>query len=132
MKKILLALTVLLSGCTIVDAYLMTKYDPNEYQLVTDIRSEARQFKTQCDDATNSKSNAIRIAYDTQLFVLYSEHIPRNENLITASKALDVIAQGLANQYKNDKVSSAFCKIKFETIETSADKLQKVIGGRPR
>ena len=132
MKKLLLSLVILLSGCTVLDAYLMTKYDPNEYQLVTDIRAEARQFKTQCDDAVISKFNAGKIAYDTQLFVLYSEHIPRNENLITASKALDVIAQGLANQYKNDKVSPTFCKIKFETIETSADKLQKVIGGRPR
>jgi hypothetical protein len=133
MKKLLIAVSlIVLQGCTLIDAYLMTKYDPNEYQLITDIRSEARQFKTQCDDAVISKFNAGKIAYDTQLFVLYSEHIPRNENLITASKALDVIAQGLANQYKNDKVSPAFCKIKFDSIETSADKLQKVIGGRPR
>lgn len=133
MKKILLVVSLIaLQGCTLVDAYLMTKYDPNEYQLITYIRSEAQQFKTQCDDANVSKFNSMKTALDTQLFVLYSEHIPRNENLIAASKALDTIAQGLANQYKNDKVSPTFCKIKFDSIEVSADKLQKVIGGRPR
>jgi len=133
MKKILIILSlVILQGCTVLDAYLMTNYDPNEYQLITYIRAEARQFKTQCDNVNSSKFNAGKIAHDTQLFVLYSEHIPRNENLIEASKALNVIAQGLLTQYQNDKVSPAFCKIKFENIETSADKLQKVIGGRPR
>jgi hypothetical protein len=133
MKKILIALSLgILQGCTLLDAYLMTNYDPNEYQLITHIRAEARQFKTQCDDANISKFNAGKVAHTTQLFVLYSEHIPRNENLIEASKALNVIAQGLLTQYQNDKVSPAFCKIKFENIETSADKLQKVIGGRPR
>jgi hypothetical protein len=133
MKKILIILSlVILQGCTLLDAYLMTNYDPNEYQLITYIRAEARQFKTQCDNVNSSKFNAGKIAHDTQLFVLYSEHIPRNENLIEAGKALNVIAQGLLTQYQNDKVSPAFCKIKFENIETSADKLQKVIGGRPR
>jgi hypothetical protein len=133
MKKLLIAVSLIaLQGCTLIDAYLMTKYDPNEYQLITDIRSEARQFKAQCDDAVISKFNAGKISYDTQLFVLYSEHIPRNENLIAASKALDLIAQGLAGQYRNDRVSPEFCKIKFDSIETAADKLQKVIGGRPR
>jgi len=132
MKKLLVALTVLLSGCTVVDAYLMTKYDPNEYQIITGIRAEAGHAKTQCDSALTSRYNATKISYDTQTFVLYSEHIPRNDNLLAAAKALDNIAQGLADQYKQEKVSPAFCKIKFETIETSADKLQKVIGGRPR
>ena len=43
------------------------------------------------------------------------------------------IAKGLADQYaKSDKVSTAFCKIKFTSIETSADKIQTVTAGRPR
>jgi len=132
MKKILLSLVVLLSGCTVVDAYLMTKYDPNEYQMITDIRSKARQSKAQCDDFNVSKINSSITAYSTQLFALYSEHIPRNKDLIEGSQALNVVAQGLSDQYKNTKVSPAFCKIKFESIETSAEKMQIVIGRRPR
>ena len=111
---------------------ILYRNDPNEYQLITYIRQESHNSKTDCDNANLSKFNAEDIAHHTQLFVLYSEHIPRNSNLIDASKALDTIAQGLATQYKTGTVSPAFCKIKFDSLETSAEKLQKVIGGRPR
>ena len=133
MKKLLLLPLMLLSGCTVIDAYLMTHYDPNEYKLITDIRAEAQLAKAQCDDPAASKANAVKVANDTQLFVLYSEHVPRNEQVISASKDLHTIAQGLADQYaKFDKVSPGFCKIKFTSVETNADKMQETIARRPR
>ena len=134
MKQLITTLAItLLSGCSVLDAYLMTHYDPNEYQLITSIRAEAQQFKTQCDDASVGKSNAAKLATDTQLFVLYSEHVPRNTDVISASKDLHLLAQGLVDQYtKSDKVSPGFCKIKFNNVETSADKMQQVIARRPR
>jgi hypothetical protein len=133
MKKVLLALFLLtLSSCSVINAYLMTHYDPNEYKTITKIRAEAQQFKNQCDDAIISQANSIKLAQDTQYFVLYSEHIPKNEDMISASKDLQSIAQGLADQYAKAKVSPAFCKIKFTTVETSADRMQTVISGRPR
>jgi len=133
MKQVVLSLLMLtLSGCAVVDAYLMTHYDPNEYKTITEIRAEAQQFKNQCDDAVTSQVNSAKLATDTQYFVLYSEHIPKNNNMISASKDLHDIAQGLADQYSKAKVSPAFCKIKFSSIETSADRMQTVIAGRPR
>jgi hypothetical protein len=111
----------------------MTHYDPNEYKLITDIRAEAQIYKSQCDDLATSKTNAIKLANNTHLFVLYSEHIPRNDQLISASQDLHTIAQGLVDQYaKSDKVSTGFCKIKFTSIESNADIMQKTIAGRPR
>ena len=133
MKKLLLLPLMLLSGCTVIDAYLMTHYDPNEYKLITDICAEAQLAKAQCDDPAASKANAVKVANDTQLFVLYSEHVPRNEQVISASKDLHTIAQGLADQYaKFDKVSPGFCKIKFTSVESNADTMQTIIGKRPR
>ena len=134
MKKLLIALVVsLMSGCALVDAYLMTHYDPNEYQSITDIRADAQQYKSQCANDEASKINAAKLAVSTQRFVLFSEHVPRNENMIAASNQLNDMAKGLVDQYaKPAKVSAIFCKIKFESIETSADKMQKVIAGRPR
>lgn len=135
MRKLLVigSLCSLLSGCALVDAYFMTHYDPNEYKIITDIRANAQVYKSQCDDAVQSKANAINMANQTQLFVLYSEHIPKNDLLISASKDLHTIAQGLADQYsKFDKVSPGFCKIKFSNLETSSDKMQLTIGKRPR
>jgi hypothetical protein len=112
---------------------MLTGFDNNEYQLVTKIRAEAQTFKTECDDLIKSKNNAIQLTYDTNLFMLYSEHIPHNDDVIDASKSLHDIAEGLSNQYnKSDKVSPMFCKIKFTTVETSADKIQTTVGRRPR
>jgi len=133
MKKLLLVISIMLSGCAVVDAYLMTHYDPNEYKLVTDIRAEAQIYKSQCDDFATSKTNAIKLANNTNLFVLYSEHIPHNDQLISASQDLHAIAKGLVDQYsESDKVSTGFCKIKFASIESNADIIQKTIAGRPR
>jgi hypothetical protein len=135
MKNFMLAVAVLLwlSGCAVADAYRMARYDPNEYELITGIRAEARYYKEQCNDAVVSKMNANKLSLDIMMFELYSEHIPRNDALIKSAKDLREIAQGLDNQYTHAaKVSPAFCKIKFESIETSADRMQTIIGARPR
>ena len=132
-KLLLVALVTLLPGCALVDAYLMTKYDPNEYRIITEIRSDANTYKTQCDDAVASKANSVAIADKTKLFQFYSEQIPRNTNGISASKNLNEIAQGLKTRYAGaDKVSATFCKLKFEGIEIGATTIQHVLGNRPR
>ena len=133
MKRFLLITFVsLLSGCALIDAYLM-KYDANEYRIITEIRSDAQSYKTNCDDPVLSKTNAIAIASKTHLFAMYSQYLPHNKPVISASQELDKIAQGLKTQYSSGaKVSSAFCKIKFQSIETSAESMQKIIGDKPR
>jgi hypothetical protein len=132
MKKLILLTALLLNGCALVDAYLMTKYDPSEYQLITNIRHTAQQAKSQCNDAVISKSNSVNLSLQTHLFVLYSEHVPRNKDVITAASELDAIAQGLSTQYTKATVSTVFCRIKIESIESAADHMQAVIGARPR
>lgn len=137
MKRFLLALSIasasVLQGCAVVDAYLMTKYDPNEYRIIAEIRTDAGIYKRECSNPDLSKSNAALLAEKTQLFSNYSEHIPRNTNVIKSSAELNNIAQGLVEMYKKPAPPSAvFCKIKFETIENSAKTMQHVIGARPR
>lgn len=132
MKRLILITLLLLNGCALVDAYRMTKYDPNEYRMITEIRYSAQQAKTQCNNTTISQNNSINLSTQTHIFVLYSEHVPSNDQVIAAANELDAIAQGLSNQYTKATVSAAFCRIKFENIETSADYMQKVIGARPR
>jgi len=134
MRKLLLISAVLmLSSCTVIDAYLMTHYDPNEYNNITVIRADAGQFKNKCDDAVASRANAERIAYETNAFKLYSENIPKNDDNYKAATSLNEIAQGLVERYnKGDPVSPVFCKLKFGAIENSAGLMQHVIGKRPR
>ncbi len=130
---ITLPLVLALSGCALVDAFLMTKYDPNEYKMITDIRSQAQFYKSQCSDSVQSKTNANKLLYESQTFTLYSEHVPRNTDVKKAAGELNAMVKGLSDQYENNKeVGSTFCKIKFETIEKSANRIQTIIGGRPR
>lgn len=135
MKK-LLALCVAigaLNGCTIIDAYLMTKYDPNEYRIITEIRTDAGRSKAECANPLISATNAVAIASKTSLFVNYSENIPRNDDGFKAAKSLNEIAQGLSIRYQgSDTVSPVFCKLKFESIENSASLIQHTLGNRPR
>jgi hypothetical protein len=133
MRKLLLLSVFLLNGCTVVDAYLMTHYDPNEYGSITTIRADAGQFKTRCNDLVISRANAEKIAYETNAFKLYSENIPKNTDNYKSAVALNEIAQGLVDRYnKPDPVNPIFCKLKFEGIESSATLMQHVIGNRPR
>ena len=135
MKKplIIMGLIAMLSGCAVVDAYLMTKYDPNEYKLITEIRSDSELAKRTCDDVNVSKMNAIIVANKTHLFELYSQEVTRNQNVIVASKELNEIAQALEARYsQTEPVSVAYCKLKFGNIENNAGTMQHIIGARPR
>ena len=135
MKKLLIimGLSIFLPGCALVDAYLMTKYDPNEYKLITEIRADAQLAKKNCEDNTVSKMNSIIVANKTHLFELYSQEVPRNQNVINASKDLNEIAQGLETRYnQSTPVSPAYCKLKFTSIESNAGTMQHTIGARPR
>ena len=134
MKKLLLSpLVLLLNGCVLLDSYLMARFDANEYRIISEIRTDDGIYKKDCNDPLLSRPNATALAEKTQLFVNYSEHLPRNSNVITAGQQLHDIAQGLAKSYHNPRPPSpAFCRIKFETVETSAATMQRIIGNRPR
>ena len=134
MKRLLIALSILaLNGCALYDAYMMTGYDSNEYLIITEIRTNAALSKAQCDDAKQSRLNAMALSNKTNLFQNYEEQIPRNMNGINASRELHKIAQGLNDRYNSGAVvSTTFCKLKFESVEHSAQTIQHVIGQRPR
>ena len=121
-----------LSGCAVWDAYFMAPYDANEYMLITEIRTNAIQYRRQCDNPVMAPVNAQAMANRTELYEKYEEQIPRNDNGIRASKALNEIAQGLNTAYGRGPVSVTFCKLKYNNIEHSAELIQRVTAGRPR
>jgi hypothetical protein len=133
MKKLAIILAILaLNGCALYDALMMTGFDSNEYYLVTQIRTDAQVYKTQCDNPVLAPANAQAIALKTKLFQNYSEQIPSNENGIKASTSLNEIAQGLDDAYKKSTPSPVFCKLKYGSIENAAYVIQHVVGNRPR
>lgn len=133
-RKILLLTTiVVLGGCGAVDAILMTKFDSNEYQIITQIRLDAETYSASCNDPQASKANALVMAKETNLFELYSQELPHNGDGYKAAQALNEIAQGLTKRYEDGtQVSPLFCKLKFEGIQHSADTIRHVLANRPR
>jgi hypothetical protein len=133
MKRVLIILsTLVFTGCAVLDAYLMAPYDANEYLLITQIRVDAGQFKKQCDNPILAPVNAQTIAARTELFDHYEQYIPRNDNGIKASRALNEIAQGLNTAYGRGPVSPVFCRLKYNNLEQAAELVQRITAGRPR
>lgn len=133
MKKLILVMVVMLSGCTLLDSYLLGKFDNNEYLLVAQIRTDAGKAAKNCDNALASAVSADAIADKTQLLENYSEKLQHNDDVYNASKSLNEIAQGLVKQYQTGKpVSAVFCKLKFGSIQNGAVTIQPIIGKRPR
>jgi hypothetical protein len=133
MKKLLTIVAILsLNGCAVWDAYMMAPYDANEYMLITQIRVDAGQYKKQCDNPILAPVNAQAISGKTDLYEKYEEQIPRNANGYRAAQALNEITQGLNNQYAKGNVSATFCRLKYNSIEHSAELIQRVTAGRPR
>ena len=133
MKRLLAVVTVLaLNGCAVYDAFMMTGFDNQEYMLVTQIRTDAQVYKTQCDNPALAPVNAQAMAFKTRLFQNYSEQIPRNDNGRSASTSLNEIAQGLNQAYVKGTPSVTFCKLKYGSIENAAYVIQHVVGDRPR
>ena len=135
MKRLsIIVVAVLLNGCALYDALMMTNFDSNEYLLITQIRVDAIQYKKQCGNHLFAAANAVNISNKTELFEKYSEQIPHNENGIKASQSLNEIAQGLATAYIDPKgePSAVFCRLKYSSIENAAYVIQHVVGNRPR
>ena len=135
MKRVLLILVLLLSGCATfndaLDAYLM-KYDNNEYKLITDIRTKAGIAKDKCNDPIESKRVAKELSYTSTFLMHYAEHLPHNKPMQHATVELNDMVKGLSEKYDNGTVSPVFCKIKFKNIEDSANTMQKSEGNKPR
>jgi len=133
MKRILLAAFALsLTSCAIWDAYMMAPYDANEYLQITEIRTNAIQYRRQCDNPVLAQVNAQAMANRTELYERYQEQIPKNANGFKAAQALNEISQGLNTAYGRGPVSSVFCRLKYNNIEHSAELIQRVTAGRPR
>lgn len=134
MKKTLIALVaVSLSGCALVDAYFMAKYDTHEYSLVNSIKTKAQVAQETCNDTQLSKAKLTDIYNTAVEFRNFTFHIPRNEDATNmAGKLVALVKESKDHYAKTDKVSEFYCKQKLQQIVRSADVIQGPIGAKPR
>ena len=134
MKKLLpLTFVVLLSGCTLLDAYFMAKYDTTEYALVNEIKTKAQVAEENCGNHILVVTQVNELYIKSLEFKNFTLHIPRNKDADNMSTKLLTLTKDTRDYFnKAEKISPIFCKAKLQQIVKSADTIQHVIGSKPR
>ena len=119
MKKLILGLVALLSGCSVL---LVAHYDNNEYGLVNKVRTDA-QLK-------NCTKEGVQVIYQDALELKnYSQYLPYNDVTVKMNNNLFILVDEL---HQKEVINQTYCELKLNTISKSAEQIQKVIGGEPR
>ena len=134
MKKLIpLAFVVLLSGCTLLDAYFMAKYDTNEYFIVNDIKTKAQVAEENCGNHILVVTQVNELYIKALEFKNFTMHIPRNKDTDNMSTKLLTLTKDTRDYFnKAEKISPIFCKAKLQQVVKSADTIQHVLGSKPR
>ena len=133
--KLLIASSIVafLPGCALWDAYFMANYDNIEYGLTNKVRSLSELAIDDCKDHQISKENFEGIYFTTIELRNFTQYIPNNVDANKlASNLVELSKQGREMYAKSNSVSEAFCRIKLQQINRSAEMAQKVIGSKPR
>jgi len=133
--RLLLAssILVLLPGCALIDAYLMARYDNNEYYIITNIRTESEIGQQYCGDQAKAKVIFDKLYAESKLFLNFTENIPRNQDAHNLAKNLvELTTQGKKQYADNETVSQGFCKLKLQQINRASESIQKVTGSKAR
>jgi hypothetical protein len=134
MKKLIpLIFVVLLSGCTVFDAYFMSKYDTNEYFIVNDIKTKAQVAEENCGNHILVITQVNELYIKALEFKNFTTHIPRNKDADNMSTKLLTLTKDTRDYFnKAEKISPIFCKAKLQQVVKSADTIQHVLGSKPR
>jgi len=119
MKKILAVAFLLLSGCSFLQ---VSQFDGNEYGFVVNIRSTASIQKCTPENVQSLYENALNLKN-------YSQYLPHNENSFKMSSSLFTLVDEL---HQKQTINETYCKLKLKSIEESAERIQKTLGGQSR
>jgi hypothetical protein len=132
MKRLILFLCILLSNCSLYNAYFMAEFDNNEYKLINSIRTQANLGTSKCG-SSEFVSTVDSIYYTTVEFRNYSQYIPHNEETIRLSSELSEMAKGFYDRaHSKEPVSMLYCTTKFGSLEKNAILVQNVVGKKPK
>jgi len=125
-----LILASFLSGCSILS---MSKYDTNEYLVVTEIRTLSSIAKSNCNDQVATKNAVNAIFYKTLLFKNFTEKLEYNQDTIKAATGVYDIVKGMKDRYDNEtEISEAYCNLKMTAIESTSAAIQHGLSRKPR
>jgi hypothetical protein len=109
----------------------MAGFDNQEYVLINKIRTTAQLAQGQCDHPPSVKGKYVELRELGIEFTNYTQYIPRNPEANKLAKQMgELIQQG--GQAYGSNTSTVFCKMKLQQIERNAEKIQQVLGSKPR
>lgn len=132
-RLLVIALIPLLPGCALVDAYLMAKYDTNEYALANAVKTKAELAQEQCANKQVVEQKLVDVYASAVEFKNFTIYIPRNDDANKMAVKLATLTKDTKDYYTtHDKVSEAFCKMKLQQIVKSSDAILETLGKKPR
>jgi PBP1b-binding outer membrane lipoprotein LpoB len=125
MKKLILLVAIVLTGCANIMEYIPSGWDANQAKVITDIQMETRHFDCKADLAPQVN----RLAQDVEWFDIYSQTKPtRDINKLTGT-IKDTVKE-LQERVAEGPVSPLYCDLKKKIIQQQADILAGSVQGR--
>lgn len=129
---LIVSASAVLSGCALVDAFKMSRWDNNEYKLANEIQTQAQLGSEHC----GSKDVWLfvnKVYVKSRELKNYSAGLQRNQEATKMTSELFEIVKGLRERYTSgEEVSQKYCELKFSNVETSADLIKRSLGSKPR
>ena len=117
----------------VTEVVFPAKYDSNEYEMVNWIRTSAELAVDSCDNDDVSRQNIVNMYRAALEFKNFTQHQRRNQKTHElATDLYQIVDNSLSLYADSDQVSVVFCEMSFDQITTTAEAIQKVIGGKPR
>ena len=136
MKKLIVLYFLIfigLNGCALYEAYNMARFDNIEYALINKVHSLTEIALSQCENKNRLNITRKHIYNKTMEFENYTQYIPNNQEAFKLATNITKLSKQTNDFYdKNNKVSTVYCKAKFNQILNSSIKIQQVIGKKPR
>lgn len=136
MRYLAIFFTVLLTGCssltTLYDSYFLGRFDNQEYRYITEIRTGAEFAQLDCADEQTSRVNAKNLHRRAAEFYNYSRMLPNNKDATDMAHSFVELTTGLEERYTAGRVSTVYCRTKFDIIGKAAESAQRAIARKPR
>lgn len=131
MNKLLLPIivTFLLSACSAFPQ----KFDNKEYSMLVNFVVSTEQLRKNCQgDGEVVKGLLPGLQRDARVIELYTQHIPRNEEVHNVAKILKGDVDEFVKRYNNKPHSKAYCEVKSDLIVKKAERILEAVSKKPR
>jgi PBP1b-binding outer membrane lipoprotein LpoB len=125
MKKLILLVAIVLTGCASIMEYIPSGWDANQAKVITDIQLEVRHFDCEAD----LKPQVDQLARDVEWFNIYANTKPTRDIAELTGTITDTVKE-LQDRVNKGPVSPLYCDLKKKIIQQQADILAKSVQGR--